>query len=453
MTTKDSDFTVTSMPDIKDEVIEKNLIEGFFEDGSVSKAVSILPGEENAFTDPRFAAIWIGMYEMFRKAEFVEPASLSTVLLRNDLLEQAGGIEHLQELADNKHRVNIKVLSQELLDMFTRRKLLDLADQLSETAYDHKKDMAARAEFLNEQYQHLQGYHVRDTGVIGRQNLTDYYFNLLDKRERERKEGVQYLRFPNDELHALVGNLQGGWMIGLTGNPGAGKTSFMQQIGELWSFMGFNGIFYHLETSLEVMMDRTMARRTGIPTAYLRGSRAEQETVLNSLEYENIFAELELLGKRQGDLRYVFCPGWSMPQITADIQRQAELDDIDFVMVDYMNKVRIVQKLRSSYVTFDIGQMLEEYKITLEKLGLVGFMAAQMAKGRGKNKAPTLDDVRDTAELADKSQVGLVIVREQEDKSGELSEYADVRVTKANDGKTGKVGMYYEGERYRFESY
>lgn len=434
---------------------EELLICGLFTDPTgLASVVSILPEEDGMFSESKYGAIYGGMLKMFRDAEAIEPAALATYLVKEKKLKLAGGLDHLEQLADRQRRCNLPVLARELLDVYSRRQQLALCDHLTAQAFDPTTDMIIRSQAIRDGYQDLQRLNVRESAALTKEDYADYYLDLLERRERDRRDGVLYLRFPFPNVHRLVGNLEIGTLIGISGVPGSGKTSFMQQVGEVWSKQGFRGILYHLETAKKTLLDRACSRETGISSKVLRASREDEDRVLTSEEVQSVFAYLERFKARPGDFMYVHSPGWSMSDIIADIHRQHEANPLDFVMVDYLGKIRHVARGRGSYVTFDIGQDLEDYKTTLEKLEIVGFMAAQMDKTREdgtktKAKNLTLLNVRGTAELEDKSQVGMILVRVR-DLTGTLEQDTDLRIVKANDGETGPVKMFYDGPRYSF---
>ena len=156
-----------------------------------------------------------------------------------------------------------------------------------------------------------------------------------------------------------------------------------------------------------------------------------------------------MIAKWPGELAYVRCPGWTMGQIVAKIEQVAQMGGLHYVMVDYLNKVRPDSRGQNFNYTQGRGSDIEDFKSCLERWGLVGFLGGQFDKDSKTKKRRKLSDLRDTGELDDKAQVGLVIDRgEKED--GSMSELCTIRVVKCNIGSMGPISMRMVGQRFLF---
>jgi replicative DNA helicase len=124
------------------------------------------------------------------------------------------------------------------------------------------------------------------------------------------------------------------------------------------------------------------------------------------------------------------------------------LHGCDVAIVDYLNKVRVVDRngMNSAQLR---GQDIEDFKVCLEETGVVGLMAAQFDKAAKRLKSRSLADARDTGELDDKANVGIVIDRPL-DEENHRSETARVSIVKCNAGQEGSVEMVFRGERLMF---
>ena len=120
------------------------------------------------------------------------------------------------------------------------------------------------------------------------------------------------------------------------------------------------------------------------------------------------------------------------------------------MVLDYFNKVATEEKVRGMGLAQMKGDIIEEYKICLEANGWVGLLAAQFDKDTKKNwsKGRTLANARDTGELEDKANVGLVIAKPPED--GEDIMETSVNIVKLNAGKTGSIEMIFNKPRLTF---
>lgn len=429
-----------------DSTIEKALVSALLADtGKLLDVATFLQPE--AFYNARCRAIYTGLYELYSRHKPIDLITLSNQLLALDLYDQAGQKENLAQLAAQTNGVNVKELGHIVQDFYIRRREINFRDLVTVTAFDRTKDVGDRLTLMQREIAEIQRLVIQDENALGWPEFADFYFNLLNQREQAKRQPK--LHFHWDGLRDLMPSLFWGDMVALVGDPGAGKTSFLEQQAESWWQQGWKGVFYHLELAPERMADRRIARHTGVSLGRLQDSR-DAQTYLSEHEHALVRTALSMMNEWAGNLWLKHCPGWTMTQITADMKKRAEVGGIKFVILDYFNKVRSVPRSKNSYTAYDRGQDIEDFKVALEELGLVGMIGAQFDKGaKSRGKRRSLADARDTAELDDKAQVGISIERPRGE-DGVRSEYCDVAVVKCNSGREGKVGMRMDGPRFRF---
>jgi len=192
------------------------------------------------------------------------------------------------------------------------------------------------------------------------------------------------------------------------------------------------------------MLDRRMQRHTGIPIKRLQlGGQLEPE------DYTQIIQATERMNTWKGELRYFHCPGWPMHRIVSTVQRLHDSDGIDVVILDYLNKVPLAEWGGRQNSAQMRGADIEDFKTMLEELGIVGLMAAQFDKSSKRARRRTLADARDTGELEDKANVGIVIDRPR-DEANVMTDSANVSIVKCNAGMAGTVQMVFKGEHLTF---
>lgn len=271
----------------------------------------------------------------------------------------------------------------------------------------------------------------------------DFYLDLLERRERERD--IKKLEFPWRDLSPMMPYLDGGTLAAILAEPGVGKTAFMENCAEAWAKNGWRVAFFHLELSKEMMLDRRMQRHSGVPIRRLQlGGQLEPD------EYQKILDALAKINHWPGNVQYIHCPGWTMANIIATAQKLNDADRLDVVVIDYLNKVKFVQR-GDMNAAQSRGQDIEDFKTALEVNGWVGLMAGQFDKASKQAKRKTLGNARDTGELEDKANVGIIIDRPYEGyDSNKRSQTANVIVDKCNAGQTGAVKLFYKGDRLAF---
>lgn len=279
-------------------------------------------------------------------------------------------------------------------------------------------------------------------GMDLRQSL-DWYLDLLVRRDAMKDRPK--LAFPWRDLADLMPYLSPGELVGVLAESGAGKTAFLENCAEAWARDGWHVSFFHLELSPQMMLDRRMQRQSGVPIKRLQlGGQLETE------EYERILDASDRMSRWPGSLRYVHCPGWPMGRIVGTAQKLHEAEPLDVVVVDYLNKVRLVRREGDMNAAQLRGQDIEDLKTAAEVYSWVALLAAQFDKASKHARYRTLADARDTGELQDKANVGIVIDRPR-DEVNVMASNALVYLDKCNAGRPGMVPMYFRGERLIFE--
>lgn len=397
--------------------------------------------EPDDFTDPRHRLIYNAMLDLAADGMAIDNLTVSDRLAARDQLKAAGGDGFITGLALAPVTfVHGEHYAQIVHKTAARRELIDTAagivkdafagDEVDTLLADSRARIAGIERDLRDD----------DEGMALKPSVTAY-LDLLEQRHAERDKPK--IAFPWEELARLMPFLDSGTLVALVAEPGAGKTAFMECCAEKWAREGRRVLFFHFELSTQMMLDRRMQRHTGIPIRNLQigGRLGDGDTTAVVQASDQIYAW-------PGDITYMHCPGWTMAQVTAAVRKAYELRGVDVVIVDYLNKVRMVDRngMNSAQLR---GQDIEDFKVCLEETGIVGLIAAQFDKTAKRLRVRSLADARDTGELEDKANVGIVIDRPRDDQ-GQRGEAARVSIVKCNAGQEGTIDMIFRGERIMF---
>ena len=280
-------------------------------------------------------------------------------------------------------------------------------------------------------------------GLDMRRSL-DWYLDVLQRRHEDRDKPK--LQFPWRELSDLMPYLDAGTLVGIVAEPGVGKTAFLECCAEYWVQHGWKVAFFHYEWSDQGMLDRRMQRHSGVPIKTLQLGAQLTET-----EWAAVLSASTRMEAWPGQLMYFHCPGWPASRVLGAAGSLLESEGVDVVIVDYLNKMPVRETGGLLNAAQARGQDIENFKVFLEETGTVGLMAAQFNMAAKHARRRSLADVRDTAELDDKANVGIVIDRPL-DASGSRESAATFRVTKCNSGRDGVASSWFDGPHIRFTS-
>ncbi len=405
-----------------------------------------------AVYNARFRAGYTGIHTLYQKHQPVSPATVADMLLElgGDLYTQSGGLEFLQELSQNGVEPALAAprLAEAIRDHWLRRRQMDWAEEVKKQAVDRSISLTDRLTQARQGLHEIERETITDGSTVSFTDSLDIYLNILD--DNANNQDKPKLSLPWTGFKRLMPSFPPGTLVGVLGPEGGGKTSLLECISEQWCKDSWRGHYFHMEDSRVVKLHRRMARWSGVPFKVL------QDGGLDSNQWKSVMNVSDMLSRWPGELNYTHCPGWTMGQVVAKAEQVAEAGNLDFIVIDYLNKVRLDDRGQRLNFTQSRGRDIEDFKSFLERYGLVGFLGGQYDKESKKSKGlKELTDLRDSAELADKAQVGLIInlsrrPASEKLKQGKYYEQCQILVDKCNFGQTGAVDMRLVGRRFMF---
>ena len=226
--------------------------------------------------------------------------------------------------------------------------------------------------------------------------------------------------------------------------PGVGKTIYLEGVAEHNARRGHTVALYHLELSHSLMLNRRMARYSGIPIGRLRRGYQGPE----------LAHALDEIRPWHHRITYIHCAGWSAERIAADMVRLRAKGECDVAVIDYLQKLRWPEH-KGANVAAIMGIMAETLKNVAENLGISVITAAQVNRSWKGNadKRPHIEDLRSSGEVHEKCNQAVVLHRQQERedrRGGGSTETIEVAVEKNTTGDVGRLELYHQLGRFRF---
>ncbi len=263
--------------------------------------------------------------------------------------------------------------------------------------------------------------------------LLDYLANQQTRQERDKMDPNSFITTGIPSLDRMLGDMPDGYFQIVAARTSVGKTMYMEQLAEHNARRGRPVAYYHLELGHQGMLDRRMARASGIQVNELRRGYSGKE----------IIDATQCIEQWQKNVTYIHCPGWSADRIVADMTRLCARGLCELALVDYLQKVALPTSKTANGAQL-VGMVCEAFKNAAERLEIVVVMGSQVRRDKGR---PTMEHLRDSGEIAEKANQVVMLHRTDPDVVGP-TEMLEAYVDKNTMGETGMTELVHMRGRY-----
>jgi replicative DNA helicase len=420
--------------------------------------------------------------DLIRAGKTATPVTLKTFL---DANADLGGITVSQYLArlaaEATTIINAQDYGRTIYDLFIRRELILVGEEMVNQAYDSPVDSVPRVQ-IEEAERRL--YDLAETGKYdgGFQRFETALTSAVDMAARayQRDGKLSGLATGLDDLDRMMGGLQSSDLIILAGRPGMGKsalaTNIAYHIARTWrgevrpdghTVTANGGIvgFFSLEMSSEQLATRIISEQTGIPSSQIRRggiSEADFEVLKDhAVEMQNLPFYLDETG------------GLSVAQLAARARRLKRQRGLDLLVIDYLQLLQGSTRRSSENRVQEITEITTKLKALAKELNVPVLALSQLSRQveSRDDKRPQLSDLRESGSIEQDADVVLFVYREEYyhlmrkplESSGEkfaqwqadgdkVHGKAEVIIGKQRHGPTGTVEVAFEGAITKFSS-
>jgi len=431
------------------------------------------------FFEPIHQKIFELAASLIRAGKVASPVTLKTFLPADLDVSGLTASQYLARLAAEATTViNAEDYGRTIYDLYTRRSLIMIGEEMVNVAYDAPVDLAPRDQIEDAE---RRLFELAETGRYdgGFQRFATALTTAVDMAARayQRDGKLSGLSTGLRDMDRILGGLQPSDLVILAGRPGMGKSSLATNvaynIAKAWRGEvrpdgrtesvngGIVGLF-SLEMSASQLANRIIAEQTEIPShRILRGE-------IDPSDFDRIAAvarEMEAL-----PLYIDETGGISIAQLAARARRLRRQKGLDLVVVDY------IQLLTGSSHRAQQGRVQEVTEITTglkalaKELNVPVLALSQLSRQveSRDDKRPQLSDLRESGSIEQDADVVLFLFREEyylknkEPRPGTEEHFkwqsemdavmgkAEVIVSKQRHGPTGTIALQFEASVTRF---
>lgn len=293
-------------------------------------------------------------------------------------------------------------------------------------------------------------------------NITNYYGGEIMRRAEKITErygiGTGW-----DELDNLLrgGGLLKGLLYVVGGRPGAGKTTFMQNMAVNIARQQVPVAIFSCELSSERLLERLAYQEAGIDQSY----HYRNKIPLNQTQLDHLRATLRELSTLPIFVQDT--AGMTPSMIRDSMTKFRDIHGLQVMFIDYLHIMRPDGKIFGGGREREIGIMVEVVRDTAKSLGIACVLASQLNRA-GEEKAPfipALANLRDSGSIEQVAYAVLALYRrdyyvlsgqmpvDDEGNTVALDGSMDVIVLKQQDGSMGSAHLKFTSETGKVESW
>lgn len=319
--------------------------------------------------------IWDAVDKLIKDHVNVDILTVTTALESQHKLESIGGQTYMIDLIQNTpSAMNAEHYAKIVADCAKRRRMIKLANDLAQQAFDEKKDL--------DQYIPVHMSELLKT--LSTENKTEHIttglselYDDIEKRAADPKD-VYGITTGIAGIDRITGGMQKGELFLLSGEPSVGKSLLAMQISFSMAKDGHPGTIYEIEMSKKQVLRRQLSIESNVHVRGMKTGRITEEQMTQIIDG---MGKMEALPIYLSD-----STSWNTSSLRSDLTRLKQLHGIEWFVVDYLRllKDRFEGKEpeRIGVITsnlHDICRDLDMAGIAIQSMTKAGFSEGGMA--------------------------------------------------------------------------
>jgi len=400
------------------------------------------------FFDGVHRAIYEAMERLHEDRAPIDPVTVADALKDNKVIEAAGGLSYLAELASN---VPTSSHAQKYCDIVRdhslRRRLLSAGKSIQQIATDNDTPATELLESAEQQLLQLSRQSTqakpRELAEIA-PGRYEFYTTLYESEDPAEHFGIR-TGFP--DIDQLLTGLQPGHLMVLAGRPSMGKTALALDIARNVAGGGKLVTIFSLEMTQAELSDRIFSTLLEVETWRLkRGSLSDDEyqrmgSVFDTLKDCRIFIDDD--------------SDTTLANLRSKARRQQLEHGLDLLIIDYLQLIEVTDRSAGENQTQRISFISKNLKNLARELHCPIIALSQLSRSCEQRTPPIpiLSDLRDSGAIEQDADSVIMLYRAgYYDNDLEQPDLTDVYLRKNRQGPTGHVELRFNAKQMAFES-
>lgn len=426
------------------------------------------------------ARIFEAITKLTDRGQDASPVTLKQYFDNDEALQNLGGGQYLDDLADNIISVvDVEEFGRQVHELHLRRSLIVLGEDIVNDAYKPDLDRSALDQVSGAE-QHLFELATQGDVKGGFTPLISSVTEAIKTAETayQNSGGITGVTTGLIDLDKKLGGLHSSDLLILAGRPSMGKSALATNIGysaarryaETQGQEGAVTGIFQMEMSSEQLANRILADETNIPSDLIRRGEIKDTDFQKFVEASARMSETPLFIDDT--------PGLTVNSIRTRARRLKRTQNLGLIIIDYLQLLMGSTRASQANRVQEVSEISRGLKILAKELNIPVLALAQLSRAveQRDNKRPQLSDLRESGSIEQDADVVMFVYREQyylereeparrpEEDEGRFNErYADWQqrcqaahniaeciVAKQRHGPIGTVRMQFTGQFTRF---
>lgn len=377
----------------------------------------------------------------------VDAPALIDLLVSQDSLEEAGGLEYLTAVIDCRSTdFSCEAYCQDLREKSALRQAVKLSGVLSEEFLGSTNALATIEHAKSRLDAISKGVHTCEYHTLG-ELLTKGSPDMLARYEAKRHEGSAGLSgTPTGlaDLDALIGGLTPGALIVLGARPGMGKSALIMQIALDVALQGNTALVFSMEMPAETIAARAICSHAGVHTSRVTKGTATPE------EWSALHTSRRAI--QQAPLLVVDQPSLRLRDLVATARRAHDRAPLGLIVIDYLQLVQAPPGGTRDLEVSAISRGLKALALELKVPVLCASQLSRKVEERPGHR-PQLSDLRESGGVEQDADQVLFLLRRDYYDPYDKPGLADLIVAKNRHGAIGTATLVFIKESMTFKGY
>ena len=392
------------------------------------------------FYEPRHQSIYESVLELYNHQKAIDILTLGNILKSKQLLNKIGGTNYLTELVESvPTAAHVEEYSRIIKELSIRRKMISLASQVDEVAYNEDQDLGL---ILDDVEKNLMGI-AQTSSRSDFVHIASLLEQTYKKAEELNKDPGKMMGVPTGFkfLDNLLGGLQRSDLIILAARPSVGKTAFCLDVARhAGVYEGKSVGVFTLEMSSPQLMDRLLSMQVGVGLWDLRMGRVSDEVFTRLSDAMGVLSEAKIFIDDT--------PAINILEMRAKARKLKMEHSLDLIVVDYLQLIQGRNKESRLQEVSEISRFLKSLARELD-VPVLALSQLSRAVEQRTDGQPQLSDLRESGSIEQDADV-VIFLSKMGGEDSEKSQNRRLTVAKHRNGPTGETELFFVKEQARF---